>query len=81
MDLNFPDAKFKLSPLPPIPESSGAKPSSETNRDGALPDHNRYVAPEMKTYTPVYRFGPDLLVPTTTQFFPRRTFFARHGII
>ncbi len=74
VDLNFPDAKFKLSPLPPIPESSGAKPSSETNRDGGLPDHNRYVAPEMKTYTPVYRFGPDLLVPTTINSSPAELF-------
>jgi tetratricopeptide (TPR) repeat protein len=74
VDLNFPDAKFKLSPLPPIPESSGAKPSSETNRDGGLPDHNRYVALEMKTYTPVYRFGPDLLVPTTINSSPAELF-------
>ena len=26
--------------------------------------HDRYIAPEMKSYTPVYRFGHDLLIPT-----------------
>jgi tetratricopeptide (TPR) repeat protein len=65
VDLNFPDAKFKLSPLPSIPQTPGAKPSSETNQEDAFPDYNRYVAPEMKSYTPIYRFGPDLLVATT----------------
>jgi tetratricopeptide (TPR) repeat protein/predicted aspartyl protease len=51
--------------------------SSEDDTDGAQPGtkekpaapaasrfHDSYVAPEMKSYTRVYRFGHDLLVPT-----------------
>jgi tetratricopeptide (TPR) repeat protein len=74
VDLNFPDAKFKLSPLPPIPETTGAKPQNSANQSDAFPDYNRYVAPEMKTFTPVYRFGPDLLVATTLNSSPAELF-------
>lgn len=61
VDLDFSGRKFRLSELPPRP-ADGASASS-----GALDAaqfQNRYVAPEMKSYTPVFRFGHDLLVPT-----------------
>jgi hypothetical protein len=34
--------------------------------DDSIPGaaHDRYIAPEMKSYTQAYRFGQDLLVPT-----------------
>lgn len=59
VDLDFSARKFKLSELPPRP-SDGASPSSDVEAHF----HDRYVAPEMKSYTPVFRFGHDLLVPT-----------------
>lgn len=60
VDLDFSERKFRLSQLPPLPsEKSGA---ASTNEAPEL--HDRYIAPEMKSYTPVYRFGHDLLVPT-----------------
>jgi predicted aspartyl protease/Flp pilus assembly protein TadD len=62
VDLDFSGRKFRLSALPPLPnETSDASPANSTE---APELHNRYVAPEMKAYTPVYRFGHDLLVPT-----------------
>src|SRR5207253_467862 len=46
-----------------------AEDNAETTRTrGPLPPHSgpqdRYIAPEMKSYTQVYRFGHQVLVPT-----------------
>lgn len=40
---------------------------------------DRYVAPEMKTWTTVYRFGHDLLVPTAVNDLPKRFFLLDTG--
>jgi tetratricopeptide (TPR) repeat protein len=61
VDLDFSGRKFRLSELPPRP-ADGASPSSDAQDVARFQD--RYVAPEMKSYTPVFRFGHDLLVPT-----------------
>jgi hypothetical protein len=47
-------------------DSSSAK-SSDTTQKPAAPrgPRDRYVAPEMNTWTPIYRVGHDLMVPTT----------------
>jgi tetratricopeptide (TPR) repeat protein len=62
--LDFPDRKVKLSPLPTRPgDRDGA--SSQEDDNAAPVFHDRYVAPEMKDWTMVWRDGHDLLVPVS----------------
>jgi hypothetical protein len=62
VDLDFSGRKFRLSQLSPLPsEKSGA---ASVNSTETRELHDRHIAPEMKSYTPVYRFGHNLLVPT-----------------
>jgi tetratricopeptide (TPR) repeat protein len=88
VDIDFPQQKFRLSPLPKRPEDDGtAAPvtlstgdedtSSPADNADSPSDaksqahssnarfHDPYIAPEMKSFTKVYRFGHELLVPTS----------------
>jgi tetratricopeptide (TPR) repeat protein len=58
VDLDFSGRKFRLSALPPHPIEKSADPE----HIGGLQD--RYISPEMKGYTPIFRFGHNLLVST-----------------
>jgi gag-polyprotein putative aspartyl protease len=60
VDLDFPHKKLRLGDLPNWP--SDDNDHGENQLRGL---HDRYVAPEMQSYTPVYRFSQDLLVPAT----------------
>jgi tetratricopeptide (TPR) repeat protein len=53
--LDFEQRKLLLNPLPKNPESTG-------NDEEAL---DRYIAPEMQSFTKIYRFGHDLVLPAT----------------
>jgi predicted aspartyl protease len=66
VDVNLPDWKFSLSPLPRRPDEKSAEtPALASGRSNHAPQfHNRYIAPEMKDYTPIFRFGHQLLMPT-----------------
>ena len=85
VDIDFPNQKLKLTPLPRPPNAPAPKMSLQTD-SGESATHNesnqanasandkpsspdlefqdRYISPEMKTYSPVFRFGHELLVPT-----------------
>ena len=81
VDLDFNDEKLKLSPLPPRPNETSTSAtlntqgtSDEDNDEAAASDaqkpaprgpQDRYIAPEMQSYTRVYRFGHNLLIPTS----------------
>ena len=54
--------------------------SSDPARDSPSPQ-DRYIAPEMKSYTPVYRFGHDLLVPTKIGDMPPKLFLLDTGAL
>lgn len=60
--LDFPKQQLRLSPLPARPDDPkpGAAPADDDSEP--LP-HNAYVAPEMATWTHIYRSGHELLVP------------------
>jgi len=65
-------------------ESGGAsKPTTAEAQKDAKPKHpgpqDRYVAPEMKSYTPIYRFGHMLLVPTSVGQVPGKLFLIDSG--
>ncbi len=64
VDLDMPDGKFKLSPLPPIPDEPATAASLDTKAGGARHFRDRYVPPEMKDYTKIFLFGHDMLIPT-----------------
>jgi len=61
--------------------SAGANTASKTAAPapaGSGPQH-RYIAPEMQNYTRVYRFGHDLLVPTSIGNVPQKLFLLDTG--
>jgi len=62
VDLDFSARKLRLSELPPRPDET--MPTTSPDPQPALQLHDRYVAPEMRSYTPLYRFGHNLLIPT-----------------
>jgi tetratricopeptide (TPR) repeat protein len=64
VDIDFPDTKFKLTQLPPYPDEAPAEATLESHPSAASHLHDRYIAPEMKGYTPIFRFGHSLLIPT-----------------
>src|SRR5579864_711067 len=51
--IDFKDRRLQLAPLP-------QNPAADKNDDEA---QDRYIAPEMQSYTKVFRFGKDLVVP------------------
>lgn len=66
--------------------TSGETPTEKTAvapTKGASSPHSgpqdRYIAPEMKSYTPVYRFGHNLLVPTLIGNTPVKLFLIDTG--
>jgi tetratricopeptide (TPR) repeat protein len=67
VDVDLPNAKLRLSELPlhpdNLPSSSAAAPTS----DSAPPVLDRYVAPEMKSFTPVYQIGQLLIIRTKVE--------------
>ena len=67
--LNFPEAKLEVEPLPRLPGE----------QKSALPG-DRYVAPDVRGYTPVYRKGQYLLVPIMLNKKDRRLFVLDTGI-
>lgn len=51
------------SDQPSRPEPDG-KSAATTSAPATAAPKDRYVAPEMRSYTPVFRFGHELLIPT-----------------
>jgi tetratricopeptide (TPR) repeat protein len=72
IDLNFPDGKIRLSELPARPEANSPDSKASEFKD-------RYVAPEMKSYTGVMRFGHMLLVQTHLNDLPPKLFLLDTG--
>lgn len=61
-------------------ESAESKsPSPNTPLTVASGPQDRYIAPEMQSYTHVFRFGHDLLVPTTIGDVPSKLFIMDTG--
>jgi len=59
-------------------EKNGEPPAKSENAAHSGPQ-DRYIAPEMKSYTPVYRFGHNLLVPTSIGNAPIKLFLLDTG--
>jgi tetratricopeptide (TPR) repeat protein len=78
VDIDFPNAKFKLSPLPAYsdasPKDTPEQAALESQPKQASYLHDRYTAPQMKDYTPIFRFGHMLLIPTEVNDSPPMLF-------
>jgi tetratricopeptide (TPR) repeat protein len=64
VDIDFPGSKFKLTQLPPYPDEAPVEATLESRPSPGSHLHDRFVAPEMKDYTPIFRFNHALLIPT-----------------
>jgi tetratricopeptide (TPR) repeat protein len=74
VDIDFPNAKFRLSQLPPYPDEAPQQTALESGPAQESRRHDRYFAPEMKGYTPIFRFGHMLLIPTAVNNSPDMLF-------
>jgi predicted aspartyl protease/Flp pilus assembly protein TadD len=64
VDIDFPHAKLKLTQLPPYPNEPPAEATLESHPVLGSRLHDRFIAPEMRDYTPIFRFQHALLIPT-----------------
>lgn len=64
VDIDFPDSKLKLTQLPPYPDEAPVEATLESRPAPGAHLHDRFIAPEMKEYTPIFRFGHSLLIST-----------------
>jgi tetratricopeptide (TPR) repeat protein len=88
VDINFPDEKLKLSELPKRPGErerevglTNGYNDSEDKQPGENPAHDRYIAPEMQSFTRIFRFGHLLLVPTSIGDVPPKLFLLDTGML
>lgn len=64
VDIDFPNAKLRLSELPALPDEGTKQISLRSSDNRADRLHDRYITPEMKSYERVFRFGHNLLITT-----------------
>ncbi|HEY6328863.1 MAG TPA: aspartyl protease family protein [Blastocatellia bacterium] len=79
VDLDLPDGKFKLSKLPDRPEEPAPVVALQSRATAAPRYYDRYIAPEMQSFTPIFRFGHDLLIPTVLNDSARKLFLIDTG--
>jgi Flp pilus assembly protein TadD/predicted aspartyl protease len=79
VNINFPDAKFKLTELPPIPDQPAEEAALESRKSANYRLHDRYIAPEMVAYQQIFRFGHSLLIPTAVNSLPYKLFLIDTG--
>jgi Tfp pilus assembly protein PilF len=60
-------------------DASGTNAKDATTKAKFSGPQDRYIAPEMQSYTRVYRFGHDLLVPTSIGDVPNKLFLIDTG--
>ena len=80
--LDFPMHEMRLSPLPKRPDDQTEAARLNTQEDTpttARQPRDRYVAPEMKDWTKVFRYGHDLIFATTIGNVPKKLFVMDTG--
>jgi predicted aspartyl protease/Flp pilus assembly protein TadD len=84
--LDIPGREVRLGPLPKRPDETAAQPASldtSGKSEGLLSEadsaKDRYVAPEMKDWTPVFRYGHFLIFPTVIGKTPVKLFMMDTG--
>jgi tetratricopeptide (TPR) repeat protein len=79
VDIDFPATKFKLTQLPPYPDEAPAEATLASESTAEAHPHDRYIAPSMKDYTQIFRFGHTLLIPTYVNNSPPMLFVIDTG--
>lgn len=79
VNINFPDYKLELTSLPPVPPPSPAEKALTEKYPKTARFHDRYIPSEFKDFTPIYRFGHDLLIPTQINDLPPKLFLIDTG--
>lgn len=79
VDLDFPNAKLRLSELPPFPDQAAPSPGLELSKSEKTSLHNRWIPPPFAAYEKVYRFGHCLLIPGFINDSPPRLFLLDTG--
>ncbi len=78
VDIDFPNSKFKLSQLPPYPDATPKEAAQQATLESQpshdVQRHDRHIAPDMKDYTPVFRFGHMILISTQVNDSPPMLF-------
>jgi tetratricopeptide (TPR) repeat protein len=64
VELDFPNQKLRISPLPVDPAVGAENASLDSNKDTAAQPHDRYISLDMKDFFLAYLDGHDLLIPT-----------------
>jgi Aspartyl protease len=69
VSIDFPGERLTLKPLPKppgqeAPDAETLLTATELSEDTDASAHDRYIAPELKSYTPFFRFGHYILIPT-----------------
>jgi hypothetical protein len=84
--LDYPGREIRLGPLPKRPDDSGTTATSLATSDDdvalvSMADRakDRYIAPEMKDWTPVFRSGHMLIFPTLIGKAPTKLFLMDTG--
>ncbi|HEV2194311.1 MAG TPA: aspartyl protease family protein [Candidatus Acidoferrum sp.] len=79
VNINFPDYKLELTTLPSVPPPSPAEKALVEKFPKIARFHDRYIPPEFKDFTAIYRFGHDLLIPTRINDLPPKLFLIDTG--
>ena len=86
--LDTPARELRLAPLPKRPDEAATNKALATTGDAAAGGEStsappapkdRYIAPEMKEWTPIYRIGHQLIVPTSIGNAPQKLFIMDTG--
>ena len=69
VSIDFPGERLTLKPLPiapgkDAPDAATLLTATGLSEDDDASSHDRYIAPEMRNYTPFFRFGHYMLIPT-----------------
>lgn len=79
VNINFPDGRLELTPLPPLPPPSSAEKTLVEKHPKIARFRDGFVPAELKTFTPIYRFGHMLLIPTRINSLPSKLFVIDTG--
>lgn len=79
VDIDFPRNQFHLTQLPPLPEQADTEVTLQTGAPSVIHWHDRYIPPEFRQYTAIFRFGPHLMVPTRINDSEPRLFLLDSG--
>jgi TolA-binding protein/predicted aspartyl protease len=77
--IDFPDMKLNLTPLPAMPPPSDTEKALVAKYPKIAGFRDRYIAPELKEYTLIFRFGHMLLIPTRINELPWKLFLIDTG--